>query len=127
ISISRRTRCANDSASFYSLRPSKERRGHILQLIRSACNLKLPCRSKKITGGHSASGWSVFKKLNNLLAHSFSLREQVEVIRSTGFGICARHVESAKRMASYRRTRAFAIDVEIADMELTDRALNLFT
>src|SRR5437016_10643772 len=30
-------------------------------------------------------------------------------------------------MASYRRTRAFAIDVEIADMELTDRALNLVT
>src|SRR2546427_9277317 len=66
-------------------------------------------------------------KLSNLLAHCFSLREQVEVIRSTGFGICARHVESAERMASYCGTCAFAIDVEIADMELTDRAFNLVT
>src|SRR2546429_7303369 len=49
------------------------------------------------------------------------------LIRSTGFGICARHVESAERMASYCGTCAFAINVQIADMELTDRAFNLVT
>jgi DNA-binding NarL/FixJ family response regulator len=63
------------------------------------------------------------KELRKLLAHAFCLREQVEIIRATRFRIGSRHIEAAERMRAHHRSRALAVQVKIADVELLHRAI----
>src|ERR1700693_747609 len=65
------------------------------------------------------------KNLGDLLSHRLSLGKQIKIIRATGLGICARHIESPKRMRAYDRSRAFAIDVEITHVELANGTFDL--
>ena len=53
------------------------------------------------------------------------MREQVQIIRAAGLGIGARHVEAAEGMRADHRSGALAVDVEVADVELADRAIDL--
>ena len=56
--------------------------------------------------------------LRDLLADRLRLREEKEVIGAAGFGIRAGHIEAAKWMRAHDGTRALAIDVQVADVEL---------
>src|SRR5437773_2309923 len=48
--------------------------------------------------------------LRQFLTYRFGLREQVQVIRSSGLRIGSGHVEAAERMRPHHRSRTFAID-----------------
>src|SRR5216683_1759541 len=61
--------------------------------------------------------------LHNLLADTFPLREEVEIVWSAGFRIGAGHVEAAEGMRAYHRSRALAIQVEVAYVELAHGAI----
>src|SRR3954464_8116731 len=61
-----------------------------------------------------------------LLGHGLCLREQIQIIRTACLGVSSRHVESAEWMRTYHRSRAFAIDVEVAHVEVAFGVLDLF-
>ena len=64
-------------------------------------------------------------RLADLLSYRFGLREQVQVIRAAGLRIGARHVEAAEGMRADHRAGALAVDVQVADVELADGAVDL--
>src|SRR6059058_5775304 len=55
----------------------------------------------------------------------FGLHEEAEVIAPAGFRVCAAHVEAAEGVRADERARALAVEVEVADVELAARALQL--
>src|ERR1019366_893683 len=61
--------------------------------------------------------------LPDLLADALGLREQVEIVRSAGLGIGAGHVEAAEGVRAHHRSRALAVQVEVADVELAHGAV----
>src|SRR5271169_3191889 len=67
----------------------------------------------------------LFSCLRRSLSDALGLREQQQVVRPAGFGVRARHVETAKGMRAHHGARALAIDVQVADVELVHRALLL--
>src|ERR1051326_821275 len=62
---------------------------------------------------------------NYFLANRLGLGEQVEVVGSAGLRVGARHIEAAERMGAHDGSRAFAVDVQVADVELAPGALDL--
>src|SRR6202035_4733553 len=60
---------------------------------------------------------------HDLLADAFRLCEQIQVVRAAGLRIGARHVEAAEGMRAHHRTRALAVQVEVADVELAYGAI----
>src|SRR5438874_7089926 len=72
-----------------------------------------------------AETWGIQLSLRNLFADRFGLREQVQIIRAAGFGVGSRHIEAAEGMRTYDRSRALAVDVQVADVELLHGAFNL--
>ena len=64
--------------------------------------------------------------LADFVADGFGLREEIEIIGAARFGIGAGHIESAEGMGADHGSGAFAIDVEIADMEFVLGALDFF-
>src|SRR5215831_9859124 len=62
---------------------------------------------------------------DDLFSHRLGLCEQIKVIRATGLRIGSRHVEAAERMGAHHRARALAVDVQVADVEVADGAVNL--
>ncbi len=61
----------------------------------------------------------------DFLRYRLGLREQVQVIRAAGFGIGAGHVEAAEGVGADHGSGAFAVDVEIAYVELAFGAVDL--
>src|ERR1700690_91836 len=59
----------------------------------------------------------------DLFAHAFRLGKEVEVVGATGLGIGAGHVEAAEGVRAYHRSRAFAVQVEVAYMKLAHGAV----
>ena len=55
------------------------------------------------------------------LCHALCLREEQEIVGAAGFGVGAAHVESAEGMRTDHGARAFAIQVQIADVVLARR------
>src|SRR5271165_506375 len=72
----------------------------------------------------TAAGTAALQDLADFLSDHFRLREQVQVVRPAGFGIRARHVETAEGMRAHHRSGALAVDVEVADVELANGAVN---
>src|SRR5581483_9176634 len=63
--------------------------------------------------------------LRQLFADRLALGKKIQVIRAARFGVGSRHIESAERMRAHDRSRALAIDVQVADVELLHGTLNL--
>src|SRR5882724_6762097 len=63
--------------------------------------------------------------LAKFFAYRFALAIEIKIVRAAGFGIRAGHIEASERMRSHDCARAFAIDVEVADVKLADSAVNL--
>ncbi len=61
----------------------------------------------------------------NLLRNALGLREQQQVIRSAGLGVGAAHIEAAEGVSPDHRARALAVQIEVADVELCLRAIEL--
>ena len=56
----------------------------------------------------------------------FGLEEEQQVILAAGFGIGAGHIEAAEGMGADHGAGAFAVHVQIADVEFFGGALNFF-
>src|SRR5437588_4526125 len=72
--------------------------------------------------------WSAYGKgqrSSQLFANGFGLREQIQIVGSTGLGISSTHVEAAKGMYAHHRAGGFAVQVQIADMEFAHGAVEL--
>ena len=63
--------------------------------------------------------------LPDFFRHRLGLREQIQIIGAAGFGIGAGHVEAAEGVGSYHGAGAFAVDVEIAHVEVAAGAVDL--
>src|SRR3974390_1479793 len=85
--------------------------------------LTLACWKKKPEATPPAFVTSI--GLADLLSDRLALREQVQIVRAAGLGVGARHIESAKRMRPDNGACALAVDVEVADVEVPERALDL--
>src|SRR5436305_7334161 len=55
----------------------------------------------------------------------FGLHEEAEVVAPAGLRVGAAHVEAAEGVRADERARALAVEVEVADVELAARALQL--
>src|SRR5579864_8747212 len=73
----------------------------------------------------TAPCWACGRGSANLFAHRFGLQKQQEVIRSPGFRIGARHVEAAEGMCAHHGAGRLAIEIQIADVELAARTVEL--
>ena len=60
------------------------------------------------------------------LCNRLCLGKQQEIVRTTRLGICAAHVEAAKRVRAHHGAGALAVQVQVAHMELFTRALEVF-
>src|SRR2546429_4353885 len=54
---------------------------------------------------------------STLFPYTTLFRSQQQIIFSTGLGVCSRHVEAAKRMGTHHSAGAFAVQIQIADVE----------
>src|SRR5712692_3172272 len=81
--------------------------------------------AKQKAGGRTSGFATEKKNSDDLFAHRLALGEQIQVIRAAGLGIGARHVESAEGMRAHGGSRALAVDVQVADVEFADGAVNL--
>src|SRR6185437_2030383 len=58
----------------------------------------------------------------DLLRDGLGLREEQQVVAATGLRVGTRHIEAAEGMAADHRAGALAVEVQVADVELTLRA-----
>jgi hypothetical protein len=79
---------------------------------------------RTLVSAPKSTGKGARAKLCNLLPDRLRLREQQQVIWSTGFRICARHIEAAEGMRPDNCASALAVDVKIANVEVAHRAVN---
>src|SRR5882724_9373095 len=63
--------------------------------------------------------------LAKFFAYRFALAVQIKIVGAAGFGIRAGHVEPAEGVRAHDCARAFAVDVEVADMKLADSTVDL--
>src|SRR5437660_8444676 len=61
----------------------------------------------------------------DFLGSDFGLHEEAEVVAPAGLRVGAAHVEAAEGVRADERARALAVEVEVADVELAPRALQL--
>ena len=52
------------------------------------------------------------------ISNGFGLSEQQEVIGAASFRVGAAHVEATKRLHPNQRACAFAVEIQVADMEI---------
>src|SRR5712664_1646665 len=67
----------------------------------------------------------VTTRSSDLFCYRLCLREQIQVVGAAGFGIGAGHVEAAERVSTDHRSRALAVDVEVAYVEVAAGAVDL--
>src|SRR5690348_1180720 len=72
-----------------------------------------------------AARWSASLMKLQFLADRLGLAEEVQIVGAAGLGVGAGHIESAERIRADHRAGALAIDIEIADVELAHRAVDL--
>src|SRR5579863_6713916 len=88
--------------------------------------VKRSTRKRRSRSGASSSREITRNKcLDDLLSHRLRLRKEIKIVRPAGLRISARHVESAERMCSDHRPRAFAVDVQVPNVELADCPFDL--
>ena len=92
----------------------------VRRLAAVSCGLEVAAETPPLTAAGTAA-----LRLADLLSYRFGLREQVQVVGAAGLGICARHVEAAEGVRADHRSGAFAVDVQVADVELVDGAVDL--
>ena len=56
----------------------------------------------------------------------FCLREQIKIIRASGFGVGSRQIEPSKRMGAHHRSGALAVEIKIAHLKFLPRAIELY-
>ncbi len=61
----------------------------------------------------------------SLLGDGFGLGEEEQIVRAAGFGVGAAHIEAAEGVRADHGAGAFAVEVEIADVELFAGAVEL--
>src|SRR5260370_9764741 len=82
-------------------------------------------RGGKTRGGVAGAAAARMLALHDLFAYRFGLGEQIQVVRAAGFGIGSRHVEAAEGMRTDHGARTFAVDVQVANLEFADGAIDL--
>src|SRR5215510_11096768 len=68
-------------------------------------------------------GFGSLRRCSHSLRRDFRLQEQQQVIAAAGLRVSARHVEAAKRMHADQSTSALTVEIEIADVKLSARAV----
>src|SRR5437660_791809 len=63
--------------------------------------------------------------LAKLLCDALALCEEQKVVRAAGFRVRAAHVEAAEGVRSDHRSGALAVEVQVADLKLSGRAIEL--
>src|ERR1700694_4286141 len=72
---------------------------------------RLPRRSQPATPRRYT-----FSLALHFLLYRLGLRKQIQVVGATGLGISSGHIEASEGVRADHRTRAFAVDVKIADV-----------
>ena len=123
-----RQRCGADlsllaSAAVHGAQPAADRRRQMKCGAGALARSLFAAASKR--AGVPAPHKPMLKRSAEFLSHRLCLREQVEIIRAAGFRIGARHVEAAEGMRAHHRAGALAVDVQVADVEFLDGAVDL--
>src|SRR5438105_4169878 len=61
----------------------------------------------------------------HLLRNRFGLQKEQKIIRSTGLGICSRHIEAAEGMRAHHSAGALAVHIEIPYEKLISRLADM--
>ena len=67
------------------------------------------------------------RSVADFFCDAFCLSKEQEVVRAAGLGVSSAHIESAEGVGADHGACAFAVEVEIADVELFSCAVELFT
>src|SRR5688500_5650093 len=111
---------------------SKRKRGYASESRRSLISIThadrkgkaFPhCAAAKPQESDRGTGFGTFPGRANFFRRKLCLHKQQKVVAAAGLRIGARHVEAAERMHADQRARAFAIQVQITNVEFVTRAI----